>query len=165
MPITHVTNGDYRLAFGHVTQSAILADSTALISNFPYATAGRPWQFATSEAIVTPYAERVTTGLNTEVSYGKLNFTASFGVLNSDQLYWLWATKATYNLTPLVTVVMRNQLAGASELTRWGTIQCKMRFPPLTPDGLNVRDHVWSVGEKGAAQFEFYDGVYVGHFS
>lgn len=144
-----------RLAFGTLTSTALLADSTNIVSSFPYASPGYSW-FVAYDSLVTPYITRSRVVDNTDRMFGKLNFQWGFNILNDAQWYWLWVTKAANNPTPAVTVYARNRFYSATSASQWVAINCKMRFPELRAEGLTPVNDVWFT----APLFTFYDGVY-----
>lgn len=127
----------YRLKAGHVTKAVIDADANALVSNFPGA-GFHSWAVAAS-GIVTPYARRVETlGEAAEYGLGRMRFFWELQ-LNDAMYQHLWSIAGS-KLLSSVTVVTRSRPVSSTVANQWICLNCKMKWPDITPESLGPRD-------------------------
>lgn len=138
-----------RLAFGTLTKADLLADSSNLLRNFPYATYPYKWMLA-YDRIATPYAWREADPDGVVQGFGGMTFEASFGLLNDAMLEYLMDQFPAGVDTADVTIYIYGRLPPAG----WKAINCKMTLPEQTAEGLGgVHDIYFH-----EAKFTFFSG-------
>lgn len=148
----------YRLAAGHITAAALVADNNNIVANFPNTGTPKQWLVQTNGVIAT-YQRRISTPSAKDYGYGLPSTQWSFN-LNRQQVEYLIDTIFSGALSaPVTLMTWRFNNQSASGIDRnWVILQATARlsFGQTTENTFNLND-VWATD----CVLDFIRGTYL----
>jgi hypothetical protein len=133
----------YRWALGHVSYATLVADTAAVVTDFPNAAIGCGWLVET-DGVISRFARRVVTPSLKAYAIGGNDTLWRFNPVNYAQFTWLMDNRFNNALSALATIMTyrSNNPSATGDAQGWVVMQCTALLESgTTPDNTeNVND-------------------------